>query len=246
MIEAFQNLFAPPRHMILLVVAAWLGLTLAERHTEQHGINKEDLNNITFYGLIAFVLGGRISYVLQNLSAFTKSPIGIISINPDLFDPFGALAVAFILVLVYTQRNQLALWNVLDALTPLFAVIASGLGLSHLAAGTAFGLPTDLPWGIDMWEATRHPTQIYDALASSLILGLIWRSKPGPHPGVTFLMFAALTALSQLLLQAFRANYTILFSGLRQEQILAWLALLLCFILLESRLKPAKKQAVIK
>ena len=96
MIEEFQNLFAPPRHMILLVVAAWLGLTLAERRTEHYSISKEDLNNITFYGLIAFVIGGRISYVLQNMSAFTKSPLGIISINPDLFDPFGAIAVAFI------------------------------------------------------------------------------------------------------------------------------------------------------
>lgn len=246
MIETFQNLFAPPRHMILLVVAAWLGLTLAERRTERHGISKEDLNNITFYGLMAFVLGGRISYVLQNMSAFTKSPIGIISINPDLFDPFGALVVAFILVLVYAQRKQFSLWNILDALTPLFAVIAIGLGLSHLAAGTAFGTPTDLPWGIDMWEATRHPTQIYETLASSLILGLLWSFKPSPRPGVTFLIFAALTALSQLLLQAFHANYTILFNGLRQEQILAWFVLLLCFILLENRLKPAKKQVAIK
>lgn len=243
MIEAFQNLFAPPRHMILLVIAAWLGLTLAERRTERYGISKENLNNITFYGLIAFVIGGRISYVLQNMSAFTKSPLGIISINPDLFDPIGALAVAFIVAIAYAQRKGLALWSVLDALTLFFAVIAIGLGLSHLAAGNAFGLPTDLPWGIDLWNATRHPTQIYDALASSLILILLLRFKPSARPGVTFLIFSTLTALSQLLLQAFRANYTVLFSGLRQEQILAWLALLMCFILLENRLSPVKKQA---
>lgn len=242
MIEAFQNLFAPPRHMILLVIATWVGLTLAERRTERYGISKEDLNNITFYGLIAFVIGGRISYVLQNISAFTKSPIGIISINPDLFDPIGAIAVAFIVIYTYGQRKGFALWNILDALTLFFAVIAIGLGLSHLAAGTAFGLTTELPWGINLWNAIRHPTQIYETLASSLILGLLWLFKPSPHPGVTFLLFAALTALSQLILQAFRANYNILL-GFRQEQILAWLALLVCFILLESRLKSVKKSS---
>lgn len=241
MIEAFQNLFAPPRHMILLVIAAWLGLALAERRTERHGISKEDLNNITFYGLIAFVIGGRAAYVLQNISAFAKSPLGIISINPNLFDSFGALAVAFMVLIVYSQRRQLDIWKILDALTLFFSILAIGLGLSRLAAGAAFGLPTNLPWGIDLWNATRHPTQLYDTLASFLILVLLWLYKPNSHPGIFFLIFTALTAFSQLVLQAFRANYTVIFSGFRQEQILAWLALLACFILLESRLKSTTK-----
>lgn len=241
MIEAFQNLFAPPRHMILLVVAAWLGLTLAERRTERHGISKDDLNNITFYGLIAFVIGGRVSYILQNLPAFTKNPLDIISINPDLFDLFGALTAAVIVAYIYGQRRQLSSWNVLDALTLFFAVLAAGLGLSHLAAGSAFGTPTELPWGIELWNATRHPTQIYDTIASLLILGLLWLFKPIPRRGVTFLLFATLTALTQLLLQTFRANSTLILDGLRQEQILAWLVLAICFFLLESRLQPVKE-----
>lgn len=240
MFETFQTLFSPPRHMILLVIATWLGLLLAERRTDRYNISKDDLNNITFYGLMAFIIGGRISYVLQNLSAFSKSPLGIVSINPDLFDPLGALAAAFIVAFAYGQRKQLAFWNTLDALTPFFAVIFIGLGLSHLAAGAAFGLPTDLPWGIDLWNATRHPTQLYDALASSLILILLWLFKPIPRPGVHFLLFTILTALSQLILQAFRANYVILFNGFRQEQILAWLVLLAGFIFLEIRLNAVK------
>jgi phosphatidylglycerol---prolipoprotein diacylglyceryl transferase len=244
MLETFQSLFAPPRHMILLVLAIWVGLTLAERRTERQGISKDELNNITFYGLIAFIIGGRISYVFQNISAFTKSPLGIVSINPDLFDPFGALAAAFIVAFAYGQRKQLAFWNVLDALTPFFGVIAIGLGLSNLAAGTAFGISTDLPWGIELWNATRHPAQIYESLASILTLSLIWFIKPNPRPGVTFLTFTALTALSQLILQAFRANYTVLFNGFRQEQLLAWIVLLISFILLEARFKPIKKQNI--
>lgn len=236
MLEAFQTLFTPPRHMILLVIATWLGLLLAERRTERHGISKEHLNDITFYGLAAFIIGGRLSYVLQNMAAFSKSPLDIVSINPDLFDMPGALATAFIVVLVHGQRKQLAFWSILDALTPFFAVIFIGLGLSHLAARTAFGLPTDQPWGIDMWNATRHPTQLYDALASSLILVLLWLFKPNPRPGVHFLLFTILTALAQLMLQAFHANYVVIFSGFRQEQVLAWLVLLAGFIFLEIRL----------
>ncbi|MBL8061502.1 MAG: prolipoprotein diacylglyceryl transferase [Anaerolineales bacterium] len=233
MLETFQNFFAPPRHMILLVIAAWLGLTLAERRAENHGISKDDLNNITFYGLIAFVIGGRISYVLQNLSAFSKSPLGILSINPDLFDPLGALAAACIVALVYGQRKQLTLWNTLDALTPFLAVFAIGSGLSHLAAGTAFGQPTELPWGIEMWNATRHPTQMYETLASLLTLGLILLFKPHQRPGFLFLIFTAQASFWQLVIHAFRADSTMIVNGLRQEQILAWVVLAFSFICLE-------------
>ena len=221
--------------MILLVFATWIALSLAEKRTERHGVNKEYLNNITFYGLIAFVIGGRISFVLQNLPAFIKSPADIVSINTDIFDPLGALAAALIVALVYGQRRGLFLWPTLDALTPFFAVISVGMGLSHLAAGTAFGKETDLIWGIDLWNATRHPTQIYETLASLLIFSLLWFKKHDPRPGILFLTYTALTAASQLFIQAFRGNSTLILNGLRQEQLVAWIILALCFVLFEYR-----------
>lgn len=242
MLEIFQTLFSPPRHMILLVVAAWLGLAISEKRAERHGILKDDLNNISFYGLLAFVIGGRIVYVLQNLSAFTKSPLGIFSINTSLFDVFGGLAIAFIVAFVYGQRKQIQFWNMLDALTPFFAVLAIGMGLSHLAAGTAYGKPTDLPWGINLWNETRHPTQVYETLASLLTLGLLLPIKRTLRPGILFLSFAALTAFSQLVIQAFRGDNTILLNGLRQEQATAWVVLAIIFAVIEARLTSPRSQ----
>jgi phosphatidylglycerol:prolipoprotein diacylglycerol transferase len=237
MLTLFRNLFSPPRHMILLIIATWIGLTLAEKRAERHGISKEDLNNITFYGLIAFVIGGRISFVLQNIPAFIKSPIGILSINPDIFDPLGAVAAALIVALIYGQKRQLLFWPTLDALTPFFAIISIGQGLSHLAAGTAFGKETNLLWGIDLWNATRHPTQIYEVLASFLTFNLLWLKKHDPRPGILFLTYAALTAASQLFIHAFRGDSTLILNGLRQEQVIAWITLTIVFILFEYQLK---------
>lgn len=241
MLTLFRDLFAPPRHMILLVAAAWIGLALAEKRAERHGISKEDLNNITFYGLLAFVIGGRISFILQNISAFIKSPLGIISINPDLFDPLGAIAAAFIVSFIYGQRRNLNLWSTLDALTPFFAILAIGLGLSHLAAGTSFGKVTGLPWGIELWNAARHPTQLYQALASFLIFGLLWFKKHAPNPGMLFLTFAAMTASSQLVIETFRGDSPLIANGIKQNQILTWIILALCFLLMELRIKQTKK-----
>ncbi len=225
MIDSFQTLFAPPRHFILLVAALWIGLALAEKRSERHGVSKEQLNNLTFYSLLAYVIGGRVLFAVASLSAFTRSPFSIFSPNPDLFDPIGALVTALLVGFIYGQRQKLQLWGTLDALTPLFAVSAIGLALSHLAAGTAFGSPTDLPWGIELWNATRHPSQIYDVTASLLIFGLLWLRKPESPPGILFLHFAALTAGARLFLEAFRGDSTLIFGGFRLAQIAAWAAL---------------------
>ena len=222
MIETFRALFAPPRHFILLIAALWIGLSLAEKRTQKYGISKEQLNNIVFYSLFGFVIGGRVLFAMSNFSAFALSPLSILSPNPDLFDPASGFLVALLIGYIYGQRQQLKLWETLDALTPIFALLTIGLSLSHLAAGTAFGSPTNLPWGIDLWNATRHPSQIYELLASFLIFGWLWFKKIDSFPGILFLTFAALTAGSHLFLEAFRGDSTLIFEQYRSAQIIAW------------------------
>lgn len=233
MLTLFRSLFAPPRHLILLLAALWLGLTLSEKRVGRHGISKDALNNMVYYSLLGYVVGGRVLFVLANLSAFTQSPLSIFSLNIDLFDPMGALATAILVGFVYGQRQNLSLWSTLDALTPLFATLAIGLSLSHLAAGTAFGRPTNLPWGIDLWNAARHPTQIYELIASLLIFGLIWFRKADSPAGSNFLLFAALTAVARLFLEAFRGDSTLIFGGLRLAQVAAWIVLAAALMTIE-------------
>jgi phosphatidylglycerol:prolipoprotein diacylglycerol transferase len=244
MLTLYRNLFSPPRDLILVVAAIWIGLYLAEKRSAKHGINNDDLNNIVFFPLIGYLLGGRILFALENLSAFTQNPASIISLNLDLFDPFGGLAVALIVALVYGQRQKLPLWPTVDALTPLFAVFALGLGLAHLASGDAFGKETTLPWGIELWGAVRHPSQIYESLASLLILGLLWFRRTDPRPGFQFLIFAALTSAARLFLEAFRGDSTLILGGLRAGQVIAWIILALSFYFLERKSEKPSLEVV--
>lgn len=237
MIELFRSLFTPPRHMILLVAAAWLGLTLSEKRAARHNLSAETLNNLTFYGLIAFILGGRLSYALSHLAAFARSPLSLFALNPDLFDALGGMLAAVLTMLIYGQRQKLDPWMALDALTPFLSVLMVGLGLSHLAAGTAFGQPTDLPWAIDLWNADRHPTQLYETLAALLTFGLAWTLKPTPRPGLLFLTFTALTAGWTLFLSAFRADDSLILGEFHAGQVIAWVTLAMALGLYEWRKK---------
>lgn len=234
MISLFRLLFTPPRHFILVLAGLWIGLALAEKRAERHNVSKDTLNNIVYYGLFGFLLGGRFLYALANFSAFAQSPVGLFSLNMDLFDPFGGLVIALIIGFVYGKRQKLPLWPTLDALTPLFAATAVGISLSHLAAGTAFGSPTNLPWGIELWNATRHPTQIYELITSLIIFGLIWFRKAVSPAGSDFVLFAALTAGARLFLEAFRGDSTLIIGGLRLAQIIAWIVLAITLLTYES------------
>ena len=234
MIELFRSLFAPPRHFILIVAAIWLGLALAEKRSERHGVSKDALNNLVFYSLFGFLLGGRILFALANFSAFAGSPLNLFSLNIDLFDSTSGMLTAILVGGVCARRQNLQIWGTLDALTPIFAALAIGLHLSHLAAGTAFGSPTTLPWGIDLWNATRHPTQIYELIASLLIFGSIWFRKSEVSPGILFLNFTALTAGARLFLEAFRGDSTLILGGFRLAQVVAWVVLIVIFAIKES------------
>ena len=225
MISIFRSIFAPPRHLILLLAALWIGLALAERQAQKHGISQDILSSLVYYALFGYILGGRLFYTLSNCSAFLQSPLSVFSLNLDLFDPVASLVVAVMVGVIYGSRQKFPLWPTLDVLTPLFATIAIGLALSHLAAGTAFGSPTSLPWGMELWNARRHPTQLYELGAALIILGIIWFRKSDSPAGSSFLWFAALTAAARLFLEAFRGDSTLIIGGLRLAQVVAWIVL---------------------
>ena len=96
MLELFRSLFAPPRHLILPVAALWLGLYLTEKRVERYAVSKDALNNLVYYSLIGYLLGGRLFFAMENLSAFSQTPLSIFSINIDLFDPLAAALTAIL------------------------------------------------------------------------------------------------------------------------------------------------------
>jgi phosphatidylglycerol---prolipoprotein diacylglyceryl transferase len=183
-------------------------------------------------------------YVLANFSVFSQSPLSLFSLNLDLFDPFAALATAVVVGFIYSSRQKLPLWSTLDALTPLFATVTIGLSLTHLATGTAFGSLTNLPWAIELWNASRHPTQIYELIASLLIFGFIWSRKMDSPPGILFLTFTALTATSRLFLEAFRGDSALIFGGLRLAQVIAWIVLAIALFASESIRARGERESV--
>jgi phosphatidylglycerol:prolipoprotein diacylglycerol transferase len=230
---------------LILLTGIWVGLWLAERHAHRHGIMPSYLYNLTLVALLSGLVGGRLFYVLLYPSAFAASPRSVFSLNPGLFDVWGALLAGLLAAFVYGSRNKLPFWPVLDALTPGLAVASIALSLSNLTSGNAFGAPSQLPWAIELWGAERHPSQVYEALAALDILAIVLltqRSDKIKTPGLIFLVFLALSAGARLFLEAFRGDSILLPNSWRLAQLSAWLVLAACLWLIQQRGRVAGKE----
>jgi len=242
MLNLFREVFAPPRDLILLLASGWLGLALASRMAARRGGDGKALDSLVNVMTVAFIAGGRLIFAASHLSAFVQSPLSLVSLNANLFDPWGALVCAGIAAAVVVQRYHLPALRTLDHLSPLFAGLAIGVSLSDLASGAAFGKETSVPWAISLWGASRHPTQIYALLASAVILGITWFRRADAQPGRLFMLWVALTAASRLVIEAFRGDSTLILGGLRLAQIVAWIVLAAALIGMEWLRLPAAQE----
>jgi prolipoprotein diacylglyceryl transferase len=221
---------------LFLILGVYLGLSLTERFAIRRGIKANPLYNLFFLVATAGVVGARIFFALQHFVLFRETPLNVVSLDPSLLDPWGGLIAGMIAALIYGQRKKLEFWSTLDAYTPAFAVFAVALGLAHFASGNAFGAPTSLPWGIELWGAFRHPSQIYETIAAGIILLIIRRKFNQALPaGNLFLQFVAFSAVARLYLEAFRGDSVLILGNLRLAQVLAWVILTGTFAILEIK-----------
>ena len=225
---------ALPMPAFIVLAGVWIGLSVAERRAARYRLHPNELYNLIFIGLVAGVISARLSYALRYPGIFASDPGGLLSRDLGLFDPLGGLAGGSLAALIYAQRKGLPFWQTLDGITPGLAVFAIALGFSHLASGQAFGVPTQAPWGIELWGARRQPTQVYEILAASLIFGALTpiyrRLQPDEAakvPGVLFLIFTALSSLARLMIEGLRGDSPLLPGGLRLPQVAAWCVLAL-------------------
>ena len=111
--------------------------------------------------------------------------------------------------------------------------------VSHFLTGDAFGAPTGLPWRFYLWNEYRHPSQIYEILASvGVLVAVLRRPLGGPGQGINFLLVVALSTVSHLSLEVFRGDRVIWFGCFRAAQIGGLLVLVSSMWLMQVWTRP--------
>ena len=215
---------------LILLAAFWLAAEAAERGAKKVGLRGDVVYSLAFIAAVAGLLGARLGYVLEHWTAYQGDLGAIVALNFNTLSPLAGVATGVLAAYLYARRKGVAHRLLLDALTPGFIVLAGGLALADLASGDSYGLPSSLPWAIELWGMPRHPTQIYQLVAVAVI-GLIVLKTDRAFDGAWFGLFAALYAASRLFIEAFRGDSETM-GGLRTAQVWSLIVLLIALILL--------------
>ena len=115
-----------------------------------------------------------------------------------------------------------------------------------LFAGCCFGKPTNVPWAITFTDpfananvgtplnVPLHPTQLYEAGAELLILGvLLFTEKKGrPFAGRTFWLYMLLYAISRFIIEFYRGDDRGMVFGFSTSQFISILLAPLAIVML--------------
>lgn len=234
-----------PASPLILLIGLWLGSSLAESWAKKNGENDEILFKITWISILAGVLGGRLSFIARNPGAFQGEWLSAVSLNPALLDPAGGLLIAFAAGYIVAARGNKATLSLLDDLVPFFAILAPAVHLANFASGAGYGSITNLPWGIELWGALRHPVQLYYLISSLVVLYLAAASRGSKErlPGSLMLHFIIYTSGYLTVLSAFQDPGGNLIGGLRTFQLVSWAVFSASLILAARRKLGGLKNA---
>ncbi len=169
-------------YMLAFASAWWLAM----RRAPVAGFNKEQVNDIIFYGAMGVVLGGRLGYILfYQWSAFLQDPSMILRIWEGGMSFHGGLLGVILAVLLIARKQERSFAAVMDFVAP---IVPIGLGagrLGNFIGGELWGRPTDLPWGMvfpHVDQLARHPSQLYQfALEGLLLFIVVWAYAGKPR-----------------------------------------------------------------
>lgn len=243
---------------VLLAAAYLLGLQFALVRARARGLDANRVMDLGIWIIISALIGAKLLLLIVDFDAFRQDPRELITLMRSGGVFYGGLIAAVAVAFWYLRRHRLPVWTVTDAFAP-------GIALGHVIgrmgcffAGCCFGRTTDVPWAITFrneyaaqnvgtpLNIPLHPTQLYEAGAELVILGVLlaFERKGRPFAGRTFWGYMLLYAITRFVIEFYRGDARGLVGDLSTSQfvsvILAPLSIIM-LIILSRRPSPAPR-----
>jgi phosphatidylglycerol:prolipoprotein diacylglycerol transferase len=234
----------------LLVAAGFsIGIVLALYFGKKQGISRENILDISFYSLVASIIGSRIFFVLIEYKLFINNPLDIFKIWEGGLVFYGGILLVIPVTYLYIRIKSLPLWMTLDLFAPSLAIGHSIGRIGCFSAGCCYGKPTTLPWGVIFSDPNSmavtgislHPTQLYESAAElGIFIILIIMRKNKRFDGQLVLSYLLLYSFARFIIEFFRGDIErgIIFNGFSVAQgisIILFMTSLICLKLLRKK-----------
>lgn len=207
---------------ILAVVAAFCGIALWSSLARRTGLDAQKIQDAGLLAVVCIVVGARLAVVIANWRGFLEAPLLVLmagTLATGSAALYGVL-LAVIATSIYLLRAHAPILPALDSAAPAVVLVLAILDVAHFAAGSHYGAPTSVAWGVTYTSrfAARtsgvplgislHPVQLYSAighfaLAAVLVLMLRHAARPAEVLGAA--LFA--DGVLRFVLAPFYASY---------------------------------------
>ena len=216
-----QHLFLPTYGFLfaLGVVLAWIWFM---RRAKGLGLPEDRLFNLTFYSVLAGIIGAKLLLIVVDWRTYLANPAEILGTLRSAGVLMGGVLAGALTFVFYCRRYDLPLWDLADTISaPL--VLAQAMGrLGCFSAGCCWGVPLDAsnPIAITFTDAQARaqtgvpldvalfPSQLaemfYD-LGLVVMLTFMWRRSPKPA-GVVFWTYVLLYSLGRATIEFWRGD----------------------------------------
>lgn len=203
--------FKIPSFGLMVMLGFLAGLWIAARRARRFGIDPSAVTDISFWVLVAGILGARIGYILQEIPYYSKHPNEVLQWQFAGLTSFGGVIAAVIAIWVACRRKGISTLAFLDAAAPGFLAGHIFGRIGCLLNGCCYGGACDLPWGIHVADRAGlyHPAQVYDALMNFATLGALLLVERVPlrlGQAIGFALFGH--GLSRFIYEFWRAGTT--------------------------------------
>ena len=205
---------------VLLAAAYLLGLQLALVRARARGLDPNRVMDLGIWVIVSGLIGAKLLLLVVEWDTYGRDLSELFTLVRSGGVFYGGLIAAVIVAVVYLWRHRMPIWSVTDAFAP-------GIALGHVVgrmgcffAGCCFGRPADVPWAVTFRSeyaaqnigtpinVPLHPTQLYEAGAELLILGLLLMTERRGRlfPGRTFWLYMLLYGVSRFVIEFYRGD----------------------------------------
>ncbi len=174
---------------LLIALAVLAGLALATRLGKARDIDPTLIADLLPLLVLGAVLGARLYYVVLEWRQYAANPMDALAIWRGGIAIHGALLGGILTTILFCRWRRQPFWPLLDVLMPAVALGQAIGRWGNFFNSEAFGLPTQLPWKLQIPAANRpsefldqlyfHPTFLYESvwnLGVCLLLLLLFRA----------------------------------------------------------------------
>ncbi len=221
---------------VLISIGVIIGTFLALREARRVGVDENDFIDLLLFAIPAAVIGARAYYVVFSWDYYKDNPIQILNFRGGGLAIHGAIIAAAITAIIFTRIRGLDFWKIADIASPSL-ILGQSIGRwGNYINQEAYGIPTDLPWGIMVNGVKVHPTFLYESIGDFIVfLFLIWyRRNKAKESGEIFSLYLILYSLIRFFVEGLRTD-SLMLGPVRVAQLVSIISIIIGLTFLFAR-----------